>query len=103
MSEENFKLNNPLIFFLVRNISIICDHLNNNNTTYARRRLRNLVDFLDPTIKEALKDDIAALKRDVFPMRTVDSEYDRILNNIIDALYKAGYFSPQTSFGRPTK
>jgi len=100
MSEKNFQFSNPLVFFLVKNISIICENLNTNNTVYARKRLQNLVTFLDPTIKEALKDDITALRKGVFTRQSVDSEYDRILNNIVNALYEAGYFSPQQGFRR---
>jgi hypothetical protein len=101
LSNENFQFSNPLIAFLVRNVSFICDCMNTNRTINARKRMTTLINFLDPKIKEALKDDIAALKQGVHGKALSDSEYDRILNSIIDKLYEAGYFSPQHTFRRP--
>ena len=110
MSEnKEIKFNNPLINFITDAIREIYFKLNTIQIVGARRRLYHLVCFLDPVVKEELKDTIKTIE-DIYHGNTsntlgfimlsngknIDEQFRDCLQKVSDALYRAGYLSAQT-------
>jgi hypothetical protein len=110
MSEEEqqgFVYNNPTINFITESIEQIYHYINNSNVGHAKKCLKNLIRFLDPAIKDELKDTIKEFYASTkgyqvgqpiiytFSRKTPDDVFFDCLEKVNDSLYRAGYLSPQ--------
>ena len=110
MSQEEFKFNNPIIDFITDAIRDIYNKLNSGQSMAAKKNLYHFVVFLDPVVKEKLKDTIKQVeelylgRNPAYPSIIItmskninkDQLFRDCLKRIVDALYRAGYLSPQT-------
>ena len=92
--ERSSEFLHPYVRFLVDSIATIRDYIRDRAWTRAARYLYWFISYLDPHIKEKLKDDRAKLRAILDgSLRYTEDVFQEILDNVMDELHKEGYFA----------
>ena len=84
----------PYIRFLVDSISTIRDYIRDKSWIRAARYLYWFISYLDPHIKDKLKDERNKLKAILRGYANfTEDDFQEILDTVMDELHKEGYFA----------
>lgn len=92
--ERTTEFLHPYVSFLVSGIETVREDIRNKNWAQAVRYLYWFIPYLDPNIKEKLREKRLLLKKMLNGTASPDADVlDDVLNAIMDELHREGYFA----------